>query len=580
MKLCQMEQWCLFVVVIVQVYAACCFGASSTDTTLSACDYASENLHVVNASAPGALFPTGYVECSNATGSDLELCAVCSCREREVASVAGVTVAWVVCVGSGDATACAGSAGSEQEFCGNRSGSYSQDSSSVSAGLSVNVGDSSSSTSSDVGDASAGVIPTSGSFSSSSSSSSADTGVDIGSSSSFDTISSSVGSSFSSDEGTSSTPNPTSVESLTIYPEVSQSRASNEDNVITNIAGTVAPSQTSAATASQENSIRPSDNGSTQQLETNSGASKSSGWSGKRLTVIVSVMCGVVAVAAIAVFVAVRNDRARKRKTLGTPSGDFTDDGSSVATPVTSRLDGRYRHHGHSRRHGGHHGHNHGSAGAMFDSSDNTPLASIVVLDLDDDFNAPASYASRNQHRSRKDQGRKLSGGYVRTESVKAGEGNVRLDNAQTSFPVPMFNASRGPSVSELSSPSHNPIYDTSNTQVSYSSSMSSQYDSPPSPRVYESEDIAAGSIRLVSATYSDSVRDSDASTIPRERYTTNDIAEEGDDALNTIVSFASSLSSLDSTQYELRSTEASEHMHPSELPSRSALSFDVGSNY
>ncbi|KAG6587300.1 Homebox domain-containing protein [Phytophthora cinnamomi] len=560
------------------LYAVRCHGASSTDTTLSACDFASENLYIVNASAaPGALFPAGYVECVNATGNDVELCAVCSCREKKVESVAGVTVAWVVCAGPGDATTCASSAGSQQEFCGSRSSSCSQDNSSSCAGFSANVGESSSSsTSSEVGitsgsAASAGVGPASRS-----SSSSTDTGVDVGSSSSFDTISSSVGSSL--EEDTTLTPSPTSVESLTLSPEETKSQATNEDNVITNTAGTVAPSQTSAATASQANIIRPSDNGSTHELDTNTGTKASSGWSGKRLTVIVSVMCGIAAVAAIAVFVAVRNDRLRKKKTLGTPSGMFTDDGSSVATPMDSRLDPRYRHHGHGRRYGG--------CNSSFDLSDNTPLAAIVVLDIDDDFNTPPTYASRNRSQSREAQARKLSTRYVRSESVKAGEGNVRLDNAHSSDaaaipPAPqLFNASLGPSASELPSPSLNPIFDTSNTQVSFSSSMSSEYDSPPSPRVYESEDIAADSIRLVSATYSDSIRDSDASTIPKERYTTNDIVEEGEDALNTIVSFASSLSSLDSTEYELRSTEASEHLHASELPSRSKLSFDVGSNY
>lgn len=210
-----MPHWGLIIGLLVQLYAVSCQGASSTDTTLSACDYAAENLYVVNSSAaPGALFPTGYVECVNATGSDQDLCAVCSCREKKVTSVAGVTVAWVVCVGSGEATTCASSAGSEQEFCGS---SYSQDSSSSSsAGRSVNVGDSSSSSNSDVGDA--GVRPSSRSFSSSSS---ADASVDVGSSSSFDTASSSVEASFSSDEeGITLTP----TESLTLSPEESHLR--------------------------------------------------------------------------------------------------------------------------------------------------------------------------------------------------------------------------------------------------------------------------------------------------------------------------------------------------------------------
>ncbi|GMF19357.1 unnamed protein product [Phytophthora fragariaefolia] len=570
MKLCPMPQWCLSILVFVQLYAARCQGASSTDTTLSACNYEPENLYVVNASAPGALFPAGYVECANATGSDQRLCEVCSCREKTVASVAGVTVAWVVCVGAGDATTCASSAGSSREFCGSFDSSGSQDSSSSS----VNVGDSSSSTNSEVGiisgsDASAGVVPGSiPAVISSGSSSSTDTNVDVGSSSNFDTISSAVG---IFDESSSTTP----MESFTVSPEESQSQATNEDSVITNIAGTAEPTQTSAP---QENIIRPSGNGSTQQLDTNTGTSSSSDWSSDRLLVVGSVMAGVVVVAAIAVFIAVRNDRARKKKQLRTPSGVFTDDGSSVATPVTSRLDGRYRRHGHGRRYGG--------GSAMIDSSDNTPLASIVVLDVDDDFQTPSAYASERQYQSGRSRQRNLSTRYVRSESVKAGEGNVKFDDSPPNTPATTpdvqqhFNTSHGPPVSESASPTHDPIFDSCNTQVSFSSSMSSVYDRPPSPRVYGSEDIATGSFRLVSATYSDPMRDSEVSTLPRERYTTNGIAEESEELPNTIVSFDSSMSSLDSTEYELRSTEASEHLHDSSLHSRSALSFAVGSDY
>jgi hypothetical protein len=85
----------------------------------------------------------------------------------------------------------------------------------------------------------------------------------------------------------------------------------------------------------------------------------------------------------------------------------------------------------------------------------------------------------------------------------------------------------------------------------------------------------------MVSATYSESDRSSDASTQPRHRQTSTSTSAQDAVVNNTIASFASSLSSLHSSQYDVRDTEASEHMHDSELytnSSRVAISFDVGS--
>ncbi|KAL3658006.1 hypothetical protein V7S43_017049 [Phytophthora oleae] len=546
---------CLLIVVSVQFYAVRCNAASSTDLTLSACNYSSEDLYVANSSDTQAPFRTGYVQCANATGTDVTLCELCTCREKKIESVEGVVVAWVVCVGSGDPTTCSSVDGSGHEFC---TGTNSSCSGSCD-GVDVNVGDSSSSTSSEIAitngsDASADI---------SSTSSSSDTSVDVGSSSSFDTITSSVGS-----NSDAPTPSATEAVSLTLLPDGSESQAMNEDNVITGDLGTVEPSQP-PADSTEQNIIRPSDSGSTHQLDTNNGRSTSSAWSGTRLMAVGTVLCGVAIVAATAVFVAIRKDQARKRKALGTPTDEYTDDDCSIATPMTHRLYGGYRHNGRYGNNG---------------SSDNTPLASIVVIGPDDDFQTPAAYTSSHQYRS---YSRKLSDSYASTESVKASTDSARLNtshqNKARAVPAErQFDASHGPPVSELPSPTLDPIFDTNNTQVSFSSSMSSEYKSTPSPseRVYESEGSLTDSFGMGSSTHSvESTRDSDVSTEPRKRETSLLKEEEGKNS-NTIASFPSSLSSLNS-EYDIRDTEASEHIHPSELgttSSRVALSFDMGS--
>ncbi|CAH0518942.1 unnamed protein product [Peronospora belbahrii] len=98
------------------LYTIQCEAVSSIGSTRSVCDYTATNLYVVNGtvtSTPSS-FPTGYVSCLNATGSDAELCKTCSCRENKVGLVEGVTVVGVICVGSGNATTCRGQ---DQEYC-------------------------------------------------------------------------------------------------------------------------------------------------------------------------------------------------------------------------------------------------------------------------------------------------------------------------------------------------------------------------------------------------------------------------------------------------------------------------------
>jgi hypothetical protein len=181
-------------------------------------------------------------------------------------------------------------------------------------------------------------------------------------------------------------------------------------------------------------------------------------------------MCGIVTLTAIAVFVAMRKDQARKRKVVGTPIDDFTDDDCSLATPMTHRLAGRYRHGRREKRSYG------GGMNGTVGSSDNTPLASIVVIGPDDDFQA---CGSAHQYRSYAGAGVKLSvSGGPRTNHAVATSSRGPDTGRQ------QFNVSHGPSMSDLPESTPDPIFDTSNTQVSFSSSMSSEYQSAPADRL------------------------------------------------------------------------------------------------
>ncbi|KAL4139981.1 hypothetical protein PRNP1_015410 [Phytophthora ramorum] len=632
MEIARMQRWCFFVAVLVQLLTVRCDAALSTDTTLSACDYASENLYVVNASDPQDLLPLGYVDCANTSGSDAALCEVCSCREKKVASVASVAVAWVVCVGSGDATACAAPS---QEYCGSSSGSsvgvaagglhLEDDGSSSCEGLRINVGDytselnASSDTSATNGsDGSSEVIiaPTSSSTpavdsisSSTDASASSGTTVDSISSSTdasasidttVDSISSSTDASASNDIGgrvdpagdstsgsnaSSSTsvpddsdnsaegiisPTPrstptvdsissstdasasidttvdsissstdastridTTVDSISSSTDASMDTTGDTNGSVGSASSSSAKLDTVATMApGSESQAENEDNVVTDtanQLDTNNGTSSRSSWSGKQLTVVVSTLCGIAAVAAIAVFVAVRKDRARKKNELGTPADDFTDDDSSLATPMTHRLDGKYQHGKCSSRY---------YSNGLSSSRDHTPLASIVVIGPDDDFHTPSAYAS---HQYRSYSGRNMS--TVQDDTVAATCESQR-----------QFNVSCGPSMSDSAVSGPDRIFDTNNTQMSFSSNMSSD----------------------------ESVRDSDASALSEDPQDADEATYDG--ISSATASFDSSLSSLNSSQYDNRDTGASEHLRDSEdgmlntNSSRVAMSFDVGS--
>lgn len=556
MELCRLLRWGL-VAVLLELAASGSYAAWSNDTTLSACQYPTEDLYV--SSATQMQVPTvGYLECSNATGSDVELCAACTCREKRTASTGGVTVAWVVCVEE-DQASCAASG---REYCAS--------STNASAGV-VNDTSRSSSRSGDGIDAG---DTFSGSHASSSGSAinASEAGVDAGSGLDSGSTSSSSDSDLNVDSSTDTSASTSAVETLTLPPQEGQ--ATNEDNVITDTGdvGTVEPSPTNSATSPVENIIRPSGSNSAHALDTTNTSSNGSSWSSKRLTVVASVMCGIAAVAAVAVFVAVRNDRAKKRKMPGTPADDFTDDDSALATPMTERFDGAravYRHNNHSRRE-----HRYYAAGKrMSGASDDAPLASIVVIGPGDDFVPPASYASTPNCQPYAEARRKSSQGASRSRHSSDSD-TKRPQSKVASFPTP-----------KSASPEPEPALNTSNTRVSFSSSTSSaSFAIPPSSRGDASEygPSLNDSFRLVSATYSETDDTYTSSRGPSTFRTTND----GPTA-NTIVSFESSLSSLsslDSSQYDVRDTEASEHMHDSEdgmmytSSSRVPVSFDASS--
>ncbi|POM57764.1 Hypothetical protein PHPALM_37681 [Phytophthora palmivora] len=246
-------------------------------------------------------------------------------------------------------------------------------------------------------------------------------------------------------------------------------------------------------------------------------------------------MGAIAAVAVIAVFAAVRKDQVKQNE-LGTPTEVYTDDGSSLATPMTHRLDGKYCHGSYGRR-----------TTDLVDASDNTPLASIVVIGPDDDFHTPNGFTSTHRYRS-------YDGTEQRTRSTKANS------NYHENAVIP---------AQQQLGTIEDPIFDSLDTQVSFSSSSD-----PPS---YEFEDNLPDSYFMVSATYSEgSDLGSDVSTAPRQHQTPSISGDE--DSSNATGSFASS---LESENYDVRDTEASEHIYESELctnSSRVAMSFDMGS--
>ncbi|CEG46727.1 uncharacterized protein PHALS_03412 [Plasmopara halstedii] len=582
MTLRQQQFRCLFTAVIVQLCAA----VPSTDFTLKACSYALENFYIVNSTNPNSIFPNGYVTCANATGSDAILCSDCSCREKKVESVGGVTIAWIVCLRLEDASICESIDTSAREFCGTSVVSFSQESSGSNDILDVDVEFDTSSTMGSINGSDASAeswidFPNASvEFNSVGDNSDERAETSLG----FKTVNSSISSGTSTtgenlaknDIGlkTNGTINVGKISSFNISKLVSNSTANATEtatsalpsmgsgsqgsdgiNIIAADAGTVHSKQTNITTMIEEQAIQPSDNETTQHLDTNNGSSSKSDWTDTRLLAILTLIGGFAAIAVLSVIIAVRKNQASDDFELGTPTED---DNSRLAMPVTQRFnEKRY-----PRR---------TNTGQIAVGS--STISPVVVVGAD------KNYLSGHHHRYFS-EAEAFSNGFARFEHAQASNGEVRLDfshyNAVSASQL-QFNTSHGPSVPNLLSSALYPIYDTSNTHVRFSSSLSSDCALPSSECMFESDESSVGSYRYLEEKFFEDR--SRGSEILRASRNWNSEQQMSDlEIYNSTKSFASSLSSY---EYATRDTEASEHMHPSELGTSSccmAMSFDVES--
>lgn len=578
MALCQRRS---VITLFMHVYATHCYAESLSGTILGVCDYNLKDLYVVNTTVTSALFPAGYVSCANATGSDVGLCDICSCRENKVSSAAGVTVVGVVCVGSGDATICAGP---DQHYCdchdsagcavdADDGSSYNNEMSvGDNVGSNANVSDASAesnskSSSSSMSQLAEEFADTTSSLNSSISiETSTDTSLrlntsihtptsvnpstDADSTSNTDSASRSADSSNDADSSSADSSSDGSIfesisPSSSFGSKLTGSMVVN-DNVPSNVAGTAS---TDAALSTDQKIVHPQENGS--MLGTNNGSSTKSSWSGEHLTTMLSAIGGIGIVAVIVVFVVMRHGQSKTGKDVGTPRDEYADDDNSIVTPT-----------------------NHGDRGSRYysegdcdvDSFKNTPLASIAVIGTD---NAFPSIKPKHQYASYPGAGLNASDdSYARTDSCLVGK-SVLLGDSRLSFAAvqQQFLGSHGPSVSYLQSSSSNTIYDTSTTRESFSSGISFQFESE---RVCELES-SFNSFQMAYTTSCQPDRNSDISMNSNDRQA----LFEPESAT------VSSFSSLESVQFEIRDTEASEHMRESEMDtnsSRITFSFEMDS--
>uniref|UniRef100_A0AAV1U2B2 Uncharacterized protein n=1 Tax=Peronospora matthiolae TaxID=2874970 RepID=A0AAV1U2B2_9STRA len=662
----RIQQRSLVAALFVQLYAGDCIAVPSTGPELNVCEYSLEDLYVVDVNATLKLFPAGYRSCANTSDSNAELCGICSCREKKLGAIAGLSVAGVVCVGSGDVTTCAGEG---QEFCGRNdsidsaanatsilqgSSSFNEDTSpgtsslqgSSSANEDAGVGDVAMAGSTvdpeDIGDPSAGSSSASSATSTSSFifepatvlPSGIGTSLAMDSTASVETMSPDIDTSipafvpesintnveadtgstdvntdtdnlanasgstvpdFDNSYGTStdssSTGNTsqsaafnsnriigassslgisTDASGSTLEPIDSSIRfdslakkesALDKENVDSNGVGKVKPSPTSAAAPpTNRDVIRPQENGST--LGTNNGSSSSSSWSGERLTVLLSTICGIAVVAAIAAFVAVRRHRSQSKKELTTPiDDDYNDENFDTVTPIIPGNRGARN----VRR-----------GPRLGDAFENSPMSSIVVLGPDDDFVPPPRRTTKRHYRSYPRN--TVLDTYARSGSTKASKDVFTQDDRPSTVSVDTINdlshqhhVSRGPPTTGLPVRAPYEIFDTSNTRERFSSGMSSQFDSRTSGQEYES-DLSFNSFQMASETSSGAEFDSITSTNCNDRQTASDL--ESGESIAT-----SYLSSTESVQYNGRDTEASERTNGSEMNSdlsRVAISFDL----
>lgn len=529
-----------FQYLVASIATQICAAVTSTDVTLGVCSYASENFyHAINLSDPTRLFPDGYVECTNTTETKTApLCGVCSCREKRVESVGGVTVAWVVCVGDDDATMCKSSGPFLRESCASTDKSFSHDSSGFDD---IDVGLDASSQNGVVDGSNAFVEGNSNSYIVFPNSSANAT---------IDTRNASIDS--------NATASPTKAKKTALPSKKARSNASVEVEMSTAGSGTIHLDQTKAPTPLKKQDLQPSDGESTQSLDTNNGSSSKADWLGTRLMAIFILVGAVSMFVFLAIIIAVRKDQGRKNAEVGTP----TENEDISLEAVTQQFHGNY----YPKKI------NRGQSTAASRESSTEDFVGI--------YSAKNNYphGSEQQQRFCSEVEGKMSGSFARFESVQAGDSEVRLTSSyynNVGASQLQFNTSHGPSVSKLPSPTPHPIYDTSNTYERFSSIISTDTQQT-SERMFESEKNSIDSFRELSET----------STEDRLRYSkvsTESVREEFDqqtiysDTLSPIESFVSSPSSY---EYTTRDTEASEHMHPSEMSmnsSRVAMSFDSG---
>ena len=602
---------CLVLTVLLHVLAVHCNAHPPTGTPLSGCTYPLNNLYVVNTIEPSTVFPTGYVSCANATGSDIELCKICSCRENKVGSAAGVTVIGAVCVGSGDATVCVGH---EQEYCSCdesagctvgaasvRDGSEAmsdgtvveatdrvratnaENNSTSRPSLSSNVTPEAAidntllpidnrSNSSDAnlnlgididtampviapGFVNASIDTDSGSSNADSSHSESGDSSSDGRHPSSDSNIADINANIHSSIDTDNMLKPASP-SIGYGSKMTKSVVEN-DNVASEVVGTVKPSHTSAALV-REQDISSHENEST--LGTTSGSAKSSSWSGERLTTVLSVICGTGVVAAIVVVVVMRRGQSKKDTELGTPTDDYANDSISIVTPTNS---------------GGHGARYYSGENRPADSFEHTPLDAIAVIGFDDAFLSSPTSVSKHEYRSYSGNERSaVEDTCARTDSHVADKDVVMRDSRSSSAAIqPQFRVSNDPSVSVLLSPASIAMFDTSYSRESFSSDMSSPSESP-SDELFRESKVSFDSFRVTCETSRDTDHDLDSLVISRSRPTSSDFESAANAA-------RASVSSRDSVQYSFRDTEASEHMRESEMnteSSRIAISFDMDS--
>lgn len=626
-----------------------CVGMFSTDLTLGACEFASESYYITSTNDSHSPSSVGYLECAKATKTDADICKICSCREKKVGVVDGVIVAWAVCVELGEASACVNSNVSNREFCGSTSFSCAQDSSSLGEDCisNVSIDDGSKSDTANASDISANanlisliILPNpindsdifisssdadedassalvdyssaSGSYSTvSSESSSASVNIDLSAcGSAYASTESNLASAdnacagrnvSSAESSLASTSMDSSLElngSMDIISNSVEFDLSSKSSAFENITelvdsslpskgpafvitskndvrddGIAHPGPIGTATSDETPSNQLSDDKLIHHLDTNNGSATESGWPRARLKAMLSIVGGFAIIASLAVVIAMHRKDKTTSDELGTPSDDI----SCFATPTTDRVDEKISHRKLYDRN------------EFADSIDNTPLTSIVVMGVNDDVPSVLRPQSQLYFET---GGRIMSGMYARSGSAVVSNGEVLQNSYYNAIPASQlqFNISHGPSASQgLPSFQFESIFDTSNTQPSFSSNMSSDYVRPTSERLYESIESSTESFQNSSET-------SSMGSMPNsEDLTDSKFVEQHVDTINSIddsTSFALSLlssdqgtslsSSLSISDYTSRDTEASEHLHSPEMStnsSRIAMSFDMGSS-